>query len=226
MEILNGVLKMSILDPLSCGVAKVALVNILTTKFVNPNEKETKKVYQGRLLRCQYETFNNYFGNRESFTVGYKKFKDKFPSIITKIRDVGKRNVDQKNFLLNVFSEESWKDLPGEKKQKHSLFDCKECFNNATYKEALVIISFKNAKKFKESETKLMKDKILLDITASKVNELNQEFKNNYNVTFTKLYNKQFNSHSQEKNPENSQKIVKAAFKNCEEQWQQSSIER
>ena len=72
-----------------------------------------------------------------------------------------------------------------------------------------------------------MKDKVLSDITSSKVNELNQEFKENYNVTFTKLYNKHFNGHLQEnKKTENSHKVVKAAFKNCEEQWQQSSIER
>ena len=72
---------MSILDPLTCGFAKVVTFEYLTRNLVkNQNVVPTKNA-KGNNLKETYEELQFFFGN-DYFKINYTTFRNKYPSIV------------------------------------------------------------------------------------------------------------------------------------------------
>ena len=65
---------MSLIDPLSCGFAKVAVFNILSTKLDLPKDKGQKSnEYKGKVLKAKYNQYITYFNEIDTFNVEYRQ---------------------------------------------------------------------------------------------------------------------------------------------------------
>ena len=115
---------MSIVDPMACGFAKVAVQNIVSVTLKRlSNERETD--FQSRLQYSQFRSYIDYFGEyRRNFEVTYKQFLDNFRKIITYINNFKKRRSKELKIILETFS------LTQTKKAEHSLESCSGCMNN------------------------------------------------------------------------------------------------
>ena len=134
---------MSVLDPLTCGFAKVLLYNILTEPHnMHKQESEPTKNFKGRILEMQYTKFQEHFRS-ENFDVSYTCFKDNFPNIVANIRGLNKRHSVTKDEIFHIFSYEIWMKLSEDRKRKHSLHDCKGCLGNHSFKRGLSMFPFK-----------------------------------------------------------------------------------
>ena len=59
---------MSLIDPLSCGFAKVAVFNILSTKLDLPKDEEEKSdEYKEKVLKVKYNQCITYFNEIDTF---------------------------------------------------------------------------------------------------------------------------------------------------------------
>ena len=111
------VAKKSILDPLTCGFAKVAAYTV----FTEPYEKvENKKKFEILL-----DVFKSYFDNNQKFEVDVRVFT-RFYAIVKNIRSLGKTYPKQRKDVLDFFSKKSWVSLSKEEKEKQ-IYDCEGC---------------------------------------------------------------------------------------------------
>ena len=78
---------MSLIDPLSCGFAKVTVFNILSTKMDLPkDEGEKSNEYKGKVLKVKYNQYITYFNEIDIFIVEYRQFVQSFKKIIPNIK--------------------------------------------------------------------------------------------------------------------------------------------
>ena len=82
---------MSIIDPLTCGFAKVAVFSLLS----NPTnlqrlDKEKATVFKSREFKYRYDKFHEIFKDNEDFRVAYQHFTWNFPKIKDNIQLLGK----------------------------------------------------------------------------------------------------------------------------------------
>ena len=94
-------------NPLSCGFAKVAVYNILSSKLsldVVGGEKHNE--YKARLLKIKYNEYATYFYNITSFNVEYRQFTRNFPKITDNIKSLEKRYREVKKEILETFSKQ------------------------------------------------------------------------------------------------------------------------
>ena len=186
---------MSLIDPLSCGFAKVAAFNILSTKLDLPrDEGEKSNEYKGKVLKVKYSQYITYFNEIDTFTVEYRQFGQSFKQIIPNIKGLEKRYRHKKQEIL-TFSKNEWDSLSYEVKKRHSLTDCDGCMKNLVYRKTLAKFPV-NDKRLQQKATKngLYRDSVLADITNLVVKKLDQTFKETFNETFSsqlKPYTKQ-----------------------------------
>ena len=64
--------KMSILDPLTCGFAKIALYNIFKNRDIKRHQDEGDKIYKARLLEHQFSKYKELF-QTTAYEVSRKK---------------------------------------------------------------------------------------------------------------------------------------------------------
>ena len=186
---------MSLLDPLSCGFAKVAAFNILTTNDFSRLAGENYKEYQSRELQFQYEKYLTYFTNINGFNVTYKQFRQNFKKIIQKIKGLEKRHMTIKNELLETFSETAWRSLSFNEKKVHSLENCYGCQNKSNYRLMLSKIPIKSKSSMqKAAKAGLFKDKVMSDITNVIVTGLNNAYKEVFNEPFSSQVKSTFQS--------------------------------
>ena len=169
-------------DPLSCGFAKIAVYNIFRSTQFKRLQHETVKVFKSRVFKCRFDEYNKYFHNQNAFQVPYKKFVDKFPSIVDNMRDLAKRNNFARDELLDIFSSEKWEKL-GEQRNKHMLFDCQSCIRSNKPGLSKFLIK-NNMYKVKAEKAGLFKEAVLADVTNRYLNELNSEFSERFGTTF------------------------------------------
>ena len=169
---------MSIVDPLSCGFAKIAVYNILSSKLnldVADGEKHN-----------EYKANTTYFCNMASFNIEYKQFTPNFSKITDNIKSFEKRYRDVKNIILETFSKAVWSDLSFEDKCTHSLMNCDGCMKKTNYRNVLAKFPTRDKKlQQKAAKRGLYRDRVLADITNTLVKTLNNSFKNVFNETFT-----------------------------------------
>ena len=137
---------MSILDPMACGFAKVAVYNIISvTPKKLPNERETD--FQSRLRSSQFRSYIEYFSEyRGNFEATYKKFLHNFQKIVTNFNNFKKRHSKELKIILETFSNDTWENLSPTKKAEHSLESCSGCMNNKKLKVALSPLPSKSNK--------------------------------------------------------------------------------
>ena len=80
---------MPIIDPLSCGFAKVFCYQMFTDR-TRTNPGNNAKHQQSEILREQFDSFRSQFTS-DRFNVTYSQFKDNFRRIINPIQSLGKK---------------------------------------------------------------------------------------------------------------------------------------
>ena len=96
---------MPLIDLLSCGFAKVAVFNILSTKLDLPkDEGEKSNEYKGKVLKVKYNHYITYFNGIDTFNVEYRQFVQSFKKIIPNIKSLGKSYRHKKQEILTTFS--------------------------------------------------------------------------------------------------------------------------
>ena len=164
---------MSILDPLTCGFAKVVTFEHLTRNAIKNQNMAPTKNAKGSNLKETYEKLQLFFGI-DYFKINYTTFRNKYPSIVDQIRSIGKRNPDVKEHVLNTFSKSEWSLLSGELKSRHSLENCDGCLEKEIYRSALAQFPIRSLWLQKKAEKAgLFKEKNLRDITQKTLNKLN-----------------------------------------------------
>lgn len=161
----------SILDPITCGFAKVRCYNIFTSKSMKCLDGE-------KLSSRRHEEFCTSFNNFESFRVDMRTFRN-FERIVKNMRNLAKTNSTGKAELMRFFSLQNWNGLSLEEKKHHTLFDCLGCSEDLVFKSKLSV--FKNcANPFKH---KALKNRLsdaadvvntVLDIAASHETSINK----------------------------------------------------
>ena len=83
---------MSLIDPLSCGFAKIYLYSLFITKNSKKLPGESINHFKGRVLSKQFEQYTSHFKieGKNNFDVEYKIFVNNFPSIVCNIQGLGK----------------------------------------------------------------------------------------------------------------------------------------
>ena len=187
---------MSILDPGTCGFAKCVAFNLL-------NEKNGKNKSKNDIFREKLNAFHQHFNHHENFLVNnFKRFTDNFPKILPAIRGLAKTNDGTKEYIFNTFSDETWDTCS---KESHSLFDCRGCLHDQKLKSALAMFPIKSLpNKLKAKSIGLLhNDTVLGDITNTVVQNLDEEFKTTYGVSFTKQMKKKFKMEAVDKKRKN-----------------------
>ena len=95
---------MSLIDPLSCGFAKVICYQMFTDRTPK-NCGSNAKHQQRELLRPQFDSFQSQFIS-DIFNVSYSQFKDNFWQIIYPIQSLGGKISIETGITRNIFE---WK---------------------------------------------------------------------------------------------------------------------
>ena len=159
----------SILDPLTCGFAKVRCFFIFTCKSL-------KTVGDEPLLKTRHKEFNAAFGDMESFQVDALVFR-RFKGIVKNIHKLGKEKKQEKSDIIDFFSQSNWDKLKVGQKKQHSLFNCPACTGNLLYKSKLAV--FKNtARPFKKKAVKSQLEEAVSSVAAVKsiIENLDESF--------------------------------------------------
>ena len=177
---------MSIIDPLTCGFVKVFCYNLFTQTKNISHTTGNPKHNQSVILKERYDSFLKTFPRETHGIVGYRTFVNNFKKIVTNMQSLGKKFPQKKKHLLEVFSTGNWHNL-NDRKTPHKIFDCQACLKSSKWKDALAIFPVKNPNnKMKAKQNGLIEPSLLKDRTREIFNKLNQEFRTEYNTTFTK----------------------------------------
>ena len=96
---------MPLIDPFSCGFAKVAVFNILSMKLDLPKDEGEKwNEYNGKVFKVKYNQYITYFNETDTFNVEYRQFVQSFKKIIPNIKGLEKRYGHKKQEILTAFS--------------------------------------------------------------------------------------------------------------------------
>jgi len=139
---------MSLIDPLSCGFAKVAVYEFLVSdshKLRNTSVLNISTVYHEH-----FEQFKTLFSKFEH--VDYEVYKRYFTKIKDVITVLSKNSSKKKIDVLNTFSIHNWNHLSEKSKEAHSLMMCKGCLNNENYR--IPLSYFPISKNFKSGKRK------------------------------------------------------------------------
>ena len=213
---------MSIVDPLGCGFAKVAVYHILSSKLnLEVVDWERHNEYKARLLKTKHNKYTTYFCDITSFNIEHRQFTRNFSKITDNIKSLEERYREVKKEILELFSKTVWSDLSFEDKCTHSLMNCDGCMKKTNYRKALAKFPIRDKKlQQKAANSGLYRDGVLADITNTLVKTLDNSFKNVVNETFT----------SQLKpNSKQIRKVVrrtaKAVKEDIENKWDERAVE-
>lgn len=218
---------MSIIDPLSCGFAKVKVFEIFTSKtLLEKLDGEPDKHFKSRVLREKFEDYSKFFHKyEEKFQVEYSTFANYFSAIVEHIRSIGKTSSKIRDEILAIFSSKVWASMPQPKQNCHSLYDCDGCLKNEKLKYMLAEFPIKKGNvrfKARAKSAGLVKAQVLRNITSNIVNKLNEDYKRDYNTTFTGQICKQHKNNS----PDEVKSIARATKQDIEKQWKETAVER
>ena len=211
---------MSIIDPLASGFVKVFCYNLCTqTKNKISHTPGIPKDNQSVILKEKYDSFLKTFPRETHDIVEYRTFVNNFKKILTNMQSIGKQFPQKKKYLLEVVSTDNWHNL-NDRKSPHKIFDCQACLKNCKWKDALAIFLRKNSSnKFKAKQSGPIEPFILKHRTREIFNKLNQEFRAEYNATFTK----QVKDHLKVHKPSENMRLAK---KDTGNQLEDTCVER
>ena len=123
----------SLVNPLTCGFAKVAVHFVFSKKKNIDREKgEGMSKYKARIFQLQHEEFQYIFKDRkEAFKVDYKNFQRSMQKLRQCMAEWGRNgSTESKRLYLDSFSVEKWDKLSNAKKDQHTLSNCKGCYHH------------------------------------------------------------------------------------------------
>ena len=111
---------MSIIDPVTCGFVKIYCYNLFTSvkkipKDINGNPKHK----QSFVLQAQYKSFMEVFPQGIYGIVEYNQFTNNFKKIVKNLQTLGKQSPGKKKYLLELFSQKSWKKTRKKARETH-----------------------------------------------------------------------------------------------------------
>nr|XP_047140640.1 uncharacterized protein LOC124815862 [Hydra vulgaris] len=215
--------ELSIVDPLTCGFAKVAVYIALTEKHkIKHLVNENYKVFRSRVLNHQYKT---YIEKNPIFHFDYEQIKKKGPVIINHIKNLkGSRSKLYLKDILLTFSKERFNNL-GSSKMLHSLFNCQGCITNKRLKKVLEKFPVKCKRfKYKAEKRGMYRQKKLSTATHKALIRLDQDFNKKYSTTFTKAMKINLpNPHNEKMKHRYDANKIKNDIEN---QWKETSTDR
>ena len=138
--------KMSIIDSLACGFAKVEVFSILCNKTeLQKKIGESEKELKSRELKLKFEQYKGTF-NFVKFDIEYRQFVQNFKKIISNIKSPEKLHKDTRTDILQTFSQSKWGSLSDIDKFKHSLVECRGCLDNKEYRQILAKFPMRDSK--------------------------------------------------------------------------------
>ena len=218
---------MSMIDPLTCLFGKTAIYQISSdSNRVTKFPKENVRSHQSRVLKIKYEKYLKYFEDeKENFHVDYEQFKHCMTTITKYMNELNKRKLKLKNSIIKQFSSEEWKKL-GQKRQKHTLSDCKGCLKEKLYRDYMTQLPVKNKQfKIKATEAGIYKKQELASITNNIVETLNNQFQSEYRTSFITQAKKHVPDFEDTKCKE-KRAIAKEIIKDCQNQYAETSVTR
>ena len=218
--------KKSILDPLTCGYAKIAAYSFFSTKTKSPNQTGSYSRQKAE-MEVKLEEFKEHF-NLNTFEVEMVTFK-KFKAIVRYLQRFGKSHNNEKKDVMKFFSLENWKKLSTEEKSKHSLFNCNGCNSCLLHKSKLALFKhFNNVFSKKAKENCLPETRDAFDAAELIITNLDKGFKQKYKQSFSSII--PILSPILERTPSQTQdernKIGKEFQKELEAIYSQSAVER
>ena len=217
----------SILDPMSCGFAKIRCYHVFTSKKIKSLEDVSP-------LEMKHKEFNSSFNELESFRVNQRVFRS-FDRIVKNLQKLGKVNKAGKVDVTNFFSLQRWTTLTADQKKEHSVFNCKGCTENLVYKSKLAL--FKNV----ANPFKVKAFDNLFEQSSDGVNDalkiaerLEKDYHNVYNQSFKSVLSTAWEVSLPEPSPVNSSAnekkqrnlVAKEYGKEMESIWAKSEVER
>lgn len=207
----------SIIDPLCCGFAKIAILEISTTTGVNLKQKSVKEV-SGEFEK-QFKKFKELF----PFEVHYEWYRRNVQRIKDSIQLLGKKSTPNKLKVLSCFSIDEWKKVV--RKERHSLFNCEECLRSDKLRPSLSLfpINKKDMKgKKRAEEAGLFRPPIQVKVVEA-LDRLNEEFKSQ---NYTKSFEEAAFDLKRKLKRQEERVLLKKTKKNIESQWRETSVLR
>ena len=173
--------------------------------------------YKSRVLHHQYSAFQSTFSGNN--LISYDQFRENFQNIVHNIQTLGKKYPEKKRHVMDIFSLKNWVDLK-DRQLRHSIFDCKGCLRNESWKDALAVFPARGfLQQAKAKRMGLVKRNVSKDKTKAILNELNQNYRRDYRTTFTKQV-------KQVLEIQKPREIAKSIKRDIENQWEETCVER
>ena len=215
--------KNSILDPCTCGFAKVAAYVAFTQSKVKESVGGKYEYLRGLFLKTLTDSKN--------FEVDVKVFT-RFSSIVNNIKSLGKTYPESRKDVMNFFSAESLKALTETDKSKHKLFDCEGCIGSWLYKSKLAKFQTKEKNRnfvLKAIENGLNVVEEAKEATQEIIQNLDKHYLKKYKTTFTeiaKLPSLPSATLSKKQKVKERNNLAKEINSETKEQWGETSVER
>ena len=200
---------MSFNDPLCCGFIKAAVyIEYRSSKTYADQFSEIKSLFP---LITQTEN---------SFKCRSKKISETFASL-------GKTSTENLDKFLSIFSLSNYQKLPKNVSSRHGTLECKGCLSNAQFRVPLAYLPIKKSDKVarRKAEEKGLFVPVRRQITEAVNNEvdiLNQQFRENYSVSFESALRLSGKSEERVKRSE----IIREIKEDIEVQWAETAVVR
>ena len=91
--------------------------------------------YKSRVLHYQCSACQSTFSGNN--LISYDQFSENFQNIVHNIQIFGKKYLEKKRHVMDIFSLKNWVGL-NDRQLNYSIFDCSGCLRNDSWKDALV----------------------------------------------------------------------------------------
>ena len=230
----------SLVNPLTCGFAKVAAYQITSAPPAFKREpREGVNKFKARVLGAQYQEFLHTFRSRQdAFKIEYSEFTVRVLKLKETCKKWSRNKPEEKKAYFEEFKTEKWLKLSNAKKQQHTLAQCKGCHHAYTKLQATFPVHSNIMKQFAKenpffqaNNMPKLKPNILSDCTKEIYNTINKPFQRTFGISFgeaqtnVKELNLQMKPSKCERKAE-LRNMYKKAKRKIEDQWAENSVER
>ena len=191
----------SLLNPLTCGYAKVAAYTIFkkpTAQLLKREPNEGSQKFKARVLQAQHKEFLDIFHDRPNdFKPEYKQFYMSISKLKGLFVRWNKDNSVANKTYQDTFSVQNWGKLSKAKKEQHMLIKCKGCYHHHSQiqasfpvKSKQLIASAKENPFYVADNIPQQKPGKLKDITKNIYNSVNRSFEKSYGLSFAEAQTK------------------------------------
>lgn len=107
---------MSIIDPLTCGFAKIAAYDLITTGTnLKRQDGEKFSEFTSREYKFKFGKFKDIFKDNNTYEPTYQHYTTNFNKIKLVVQNLNKKDSEMKAEVCKVFSPKNWEKLSKEK---------------------------------------------------------------------------------------------------------------